>query len=179
MRARGQHQRQREQQRRDGLHDVGDAHGDAVVPAAEVADEEAERHAEREADVDDYDVTAATRKLGEADAVLAGVSAGVLSVDGTGVVTRTNRSALELLSSDPQAAAPRAAQIGSSPRTSPSNRSPTSSSVDYLYSIGQAGQAGAGDRDALVLETLMSFKRAGCSGVLTYHAAHAARLLGA
>jgi two-component system nitrogen regulation sensor histidine kinase NtrY len=31
------------------------------------------------------------------DAVLAGVSAGVMSVDGTGVVTRTNRSALELL----------------------------------------------------------------------------------
>jgi porphobilinogen synthase len=39
--------------------------------------------------------------------------------------------------------------------------------------------AGAGDRDALVLETLTAFKRAGCSGVLTYHAAHAARLLGA
>ena len=38
---------------------------------------------------------------------------------------------------------------------------------------------GAGDRDALVLETLMAFKRAGCSGVLTYHALHAARLLGA
>jgi porphobilinogen synthase len=38
--------------------------------------------------------------------------------------------------------------------------------------------AGAGDRDALVLETLMSLKRAGCSGVLTYHAAHAARMLG-
>ncbi|HWW63988.1 MAG TPA: porphobilinogen synthase [Sphingomonadaceae bacterium] len=38
--------------------------------------------------------------------------------------------------------------------------------------------AGGGDRDALVLETLMAFKRAGCSGVLTYHAAHAARLLG-
>ena len=37
--------------------------------------------------------------------------------------------------------------------------------------------AGAGERDALVLETLTSFKRAGCSGVLTYHAAHAARLL--
>ena len=37
--------------------------------------------------------------------------------------------------------------------------------------------AGAGDRDALVLETLTAFKRAGCSGVLTYHAAHAARLL--
>jgi porphobilinogen synthase len=38
--------------------------------------------------------------------------------------------------------------------------------------------AGAGERDALVLETLMAFKRAGCSAVLTYHAAHAARLLG-
>jgi porphobilinogen synthase len=43
--------------------------------------------------------------------------------------------------------------------------------------IEAAAAAGAGDRDALVLETLMSFKRAGCSGVLTYHAAHAARLL--
>ncbi len=31
----------------------------------------------------------------------------------------------------------------------------------------------------MVLETLMAFKRAGCSGVLTYHAAHAARLLNA
>ena len=39
--------------------------------------------------------------------------------------------------------------------------------------------AGAGERDALVLETLMAFRRAGCSGVLTYHALHAARLLGA
>ena len=39
--------------------------------------------------------------------------------------------------------------------------------------------AGMGDRDALVLETLLAFRRAGCSGVLTYHAAHAARLLGA
>ena len=29
------------------------------------------------------------------------------------------------------------------------------------------------------VETLMAFKRAGCSGVLTYHAAHAARLLNA
>ena len=38
--------------------------------------------------------------------------------------------------------------------------------------------AGGGDRDALVLETLLAFKRAGCSGVLTYHAAHAARLMG-
>jgi porphobilinogen synthase len=45
--------------------------------------------------------------------------------------------------------------------------------------IEAAAATGAGDRDALVLETLMAFKRAGCSGVLTYHAAHAARLLGA
>jgi porphobilinogen synthase len=37
--------------------------------------------------------------------------------------------------------------------------------------------AGAGERDALVLETLTAFRRAGCSGVLTYHAPHAARLL--
>ncbi len=43
--------------------------------------------------------------------------------------------------------------------------------------IEAAVAAGAGERDALVLETLMSFKRAGCSGILTYHAAHAARLL--
>ena len=43
--------------------------------------------------------------------------------------------------------------------------------------IEAAVAAGAGERDALVLETLMAFKRAGCSGVLTYHAAHAARLL--
>ena len=37
--------------------------------------------------------------------------------------------------------------------------------------------AGAAERDAVVLETLMAFKRAGCSGVLTYHALHAAKLL--
>jgi porphobilinogen synthase len=43
--------------------------------------------------------------------------------------------------------------------------------------IEVAAAAGVGDRDALVLETLMAFKRAGASGVLTYHAAHAARLL--
>ncbi|MBO9581652.1 MAG: porphobilinogen synthase [Sphingobium sp.] len=43
--------------------------------------------------------------------------------------------------------------------------------------IEAAAAVGAGDRDALVLETLMAFKRAGCSGVLTYHALHAARLL--
>jgi porphobilinogen synthase len=45
--------------------------------------------------------------------------------------------------------------------------------------IEAAAAAGVGDRDALVLETLLAFKRAGCSGVLTYHAALAARLLGA
>ena len=45
--------------------------------------------------------------------------------------------------------------------------------------IEAAVAAGAADRDAMVLETLMAFKRAGASGVLTYHALHAARLLGA
>ena len=43
--------------------------------------------------------------------------------------------------------------------------------------IEAAAAAGAGDREALVLETLMAFKRAGCSGVLTYHAPLAAKLL--
>ena len=43
--------------------------------------------------------------------------------------------------------------------------------------IEAAVAAGAAERDTLVLETLMAFKRAGCSGVLTYHALHAARLL--
>lgn len=50
--------------------------------------------------------------------------------------------------------------------------------VSGEYAMIEAAVAtGAGDRDALVLETLTAFKRAGCSGVLTYHAAHAARLL--
>jgi porphobilinogen synthase len=43
--------------------------------------------------------------------------------------------------------------------------------------IEAAAAAGAGERDAMVLETLTAFKRAGCSGVLTYHAPLAARLL--
>ncbi len=43
--------------------------------------------------------------------------------------------------------------------------------------IEAAAMAGAADRDALVLETLTAFKRAGCTGMWTYHAAHAARLL--
>ena len=44
--------------------------------------------------------------------------------------------------------------------------------------IEAAAAAGAGDRDALILETLMAFRRAGATGVLTYHARDAARLLG-
>ncbi|MET0250566.1 MAG: porphobilinogen synthase, partial [Novosphingobium sp.] len=43
--------------------------------------------------------------------------------------------------------------------------------------IEAAVAAGAGDRDALVLETLGAFKRAGAAGVLTYHAVHAGRLM--
>jgi porphobilinogen synthase len=45
--------------------------------------------------------------------------------------------------------------------------------------IEAAAAAGAGEREALVMETLMAFRRAGCSGVLSYHAPLAARLLGA
>jgi porphobilinogen synthase len=45
--------------------------------------------------------------------------------------------------------------------------------------IEHAAAAGAGERDALVLETLLAFKRAGATGVLTYHALDAARLIGA
>jgi porphobilinogen synthase len=43
--------------------------------------------------------------------------------------------------------------------------------------IEGAAAAGAGDRDALILETLLAFKRAGATGVLTYHALDAARLI--
>jgi porphobilinogen synthase len=43
--------------------------------------------------------------------------------------------------------------------------------------IEAAAAAGAGERNALVMETLLAFKRAGCAGVLTYHAPLAARLL--
>ena len=43
--------------------------------------------------------------------------------------------------------------------------------------IEHAASAGAGDRDALILETLLAFKRAGAAGVLTYHAVDAARLI--
>jgi porphobilinogen synthase len=43
--------------------------------------------------------------------------------------------------------------------------------------IEHAAAAGAGDRGALILETLLGFKRAGAAGVLTYHALDAARLI--
>ncbi len=43
--------------------------------------------------------------------------------------------------------------------------------------IEAAAAAGAGDREALIMETLLAFKRAGCTGVLTYHAPDAARLI--
>ena len=43
--------------------------------------------------------------------------------------------------------------------------------------IEHAAAAGAGDRDALILETLLAFKRAEATGVLTYHALDAARLI--
>jgi len=43
--------------------------------------------------------------------------------------------------------------------------------------IEHAAAAGAGDRNALILETLIAFKRAGATGILTYHALDAARLV--
>ena len=43
--------------------------------------------------------------------------------------------------------------------------------------IEAAAAAGAGDRAALILETLLAFKRAGATGVLTYHALAAAHLI--
>jgi porphobilinogen synthase len=50
--------------------------------------------------------------------------------------------------------------------------------VSGEYAMIEAGAAaGAGDRAALILETLIAFKRAGATGVLTYHALDAARLI--
>ena len=43
--------------------------------------------------------------------------------------------------------------------------------------IEHAAAAGAGDRDALILETLLAFKRAGATGILSYYALDAARLI--
>ncbi|OYX65616.1 MAG: delta-aminolevulinic acid dehydratase [Sphingomonadales bacterium 32-64-17] len=50
--------------------------------------------------------------------------------------------------------------------------------VSGEYALIEAGvAAGIADREALLMEKLIAFKRAGCSGVLTYHAPFAARLL--
>ncbi|HET9355628.1 MAG TPA: porphobilinogen synthase [Sphingomicrobium sp.] len=50
--------------------------------------------------------------------------------------------------------------------------------VSGEYAMVEAvARAGGGDRDALVLETLLAFKRAGARGILTYHAPLAARLI--
>ena len=50
--------------------------------------------------------------------------------------------------------------------------------VSGEYAMIEAGAAaGIGDRDTLLMEKLVAFKRAGCSGVLTYHASAAAKLL--
>ncbi len=43
--------------------------------------------------------------------------------------------------------------------------------------IEHAAAMGTGDRNALILETLLAFKRAGAAGILTYHALDAARLI--
>jgi porphobilinogen synthase len=43
--------------------------------------------------------------------------------------------------------------------------------------IEHAAAAGAGDRAALIQETLLACKRAGASGILTYHALDAARMI--
>lgn len=50
--------------------------------------------------------------------------------------------------------------------------------VSGEYALIEAGAAaGIADREALLMEKLLAFKRAGCSGVLTYHAPLAARIL--
>lgn len=50
--------------------------------------------------------------------------------------------------------------------------------VSGEYALVKAGAgAGVGDHDALMMEKLVAFKRAGCSGILTYFAADAAKLL--
>lgn len=43
--------------------------------------------------------------------------------------------------------------------------------------IEHAAACGAGDRNALIMEILLAFKRAGASGILTYHALDAARMI--
>ena len=50
--------------------------------------------------------------------------------------------------------------------------------VSGEYALIEMGaKAGVGEREALVMEKLLAFKRAGCTGILTYHAQYAAHLL--
>ncbi len=50
--------------------------------------------------------------------------------------------------------------------------------VSGEYALIEAGvAAGVAEREALLMEKLVAFKRAGCSGILTYHAPVAARVL--
>ncbi|WP_067785351.1 porphobilinogen synthase [Paraurantiacibacter namhicola] len=50
--------------------------------------------------------------------------------------------------------------------------------VSGEYALVEAGvAAGVGEREALVMEKLIAFRRAGCTGILTYHAPQAARWL--
>jgi porphobilinogen synthase len=50
--------------------------------------------------------------------------------------------------------------------------------VSGEYALIEAGAAaGVAEREALLMEKLVAFKRAGCSGILTYHAPVAARIL--
>ena len=44
--------------------------------------------------------------------------------------------------------------------------------------IEEAAAAGAGDREAMLMEALTAFKRAGCTGILSYHALEVARRIG-
>ncbi len=44
--------------------------------------------------------------------------------------------------------------------------------------LEMAAASGMSDRDGMIIEVLTAFKRAGCSGVLTYYAPTAAKLLG-
>jgi porphobilinogen synthase len=43
--------------------------------------------------------------------------------------------------------------------------------------LGAAAAIGAGDRDAMNMDMLIAFKRADCTGILTYHALEIARKL--
>ena len=52
--------------------------------------------------------------------------------------------------------------------------------VSGEYALIEAGvAAGVGEREPLVMEKLVAFKRAGCTGILSYHAPMAARFLNA